>query len=53
MQRRRFIQSMAALAAAGALPFNLSPAFAAVSVDDLPELKGELTLYLGRGEGSL
>jgi iron(III) transport system substrate-binding protein len=53
MQRRRFIQSMAALAAAGALPFNLSPALAAVSVDELPELKGELTLYLGRGEGGL
>jgi iron(III) transport system substrate-binding protein len=44
---------MAALAAAGALPFNLSPALAAVSVDELPELKGELTLYLGRGEGGL
>ena len=53
MQRRRFIQSMAALAAAGALPFNLTQAFAAVSVDDLPKLKGELTLYLGRGEGGL
>lgn len=53
MQRRRFIQSMAALAAVGALPFNLNSAFAAVSVDDLPELKGELTLYLGRGEGGL
>jgi iron(III) transport system substrate-binding protein len=44
---------MAALAAAGALPFNLNPALAAVSVDELPELKGELTLYLGRGEGGL
>jgi iron(III) transport system substrate-binding protein len=44
---------MAALAAAGALPFNLTQAFAAVSVDDLPKLKGELTLYLGRGEGGL
>lgn len=53
MQRRRFIQSMAALAAAGVLPFNLTQAFAAVSVDDLPKLKGELTLYLGRGEGGL
>jgi iron(III) transport system substrate-binding protein len=53
MQRRRFIQSLAALAAAGALPFNLTPALAAVSVDELPELKGELTLYLGRGEGGL
>jgi iron(III) transport system substrate-binding protein len=44
---------MAALAAAGALPFNLTQAFAAVSVDDLPKLKGELSLYLGRGEGGL
>lgn len=54
MQRRTFIQSMAALAAAGALPLGISNAFAGtVSVDTLPELKGELTLYLGRGEGGL
>jgi iron(III) transport system substrate-binding protein len=53
MQRRRFIQSMAALAAAGALPFNISTVAAAISANDLPELKGELNLYLGRGEGGL
>jgi iron(III) transport system substrate-binding protein len=40
------------------LPLPLSRALAAnianpVSVDDLPKLKGELTLYLGRGEGGL
>lgn len=57
MQRRSFIQSMAALAAAGALPMSLNTVLAnpasAVSVEALPELKGELTLYLGRGEGGL
>lgn len=53
MQRRRFIQSMAVLAAAGALPFNISTVAAAISANDLPELKGELNLYLGRGEGGL
>jgi len=42
----------------GSLPLPLSRALAAdianpVSVDDLPKLKGELTLYLGRGEGGL
>nr|WP_247655205.1 extracellular solute-binding protein [Pseudoalteromonas sp. MMG007] len=40
------------------MPLPLSRALAAnianpVSVDDLPKLKGELTLYLGRGEGGL
>jgi iron(III) transport system substrate-binding protein len=57
MQRRTFVQSMAALAAAGALPMSLNTVLAnpasAVSVESLPELKGELTLYLGRGEGGL
>jgi iron(III) transport system substrate-binding protein len=57
MHRRSFIQSMAALAAAGTLPLSLSQVLAApasaVSVEALPELKGELTLYLGRGEGGL
>lgn len=57
MQRRTFIQSLAALAAAGALPLNFSHVLAdpasAVSVDELPKLEGELTLYLGRGEGGL
>ena len=60
MKRRTFIQGLAALGVAGALPLSLSRAFAAdiaivnpVSVDTLPKLKGALTLYLGRGEGGL
>ncbi len=55
MQRRQFIQSLSALAVANALPFNqvLATTANAYSVKDLPELKGELTLYLGRGEGGL
>lgn len=57
MQRRIFIQSLAALAAAGTVPFSINRVLAdpasAVSVEALPELKGELTLYLGRGEGGL
>ncbi|MGK7294833.1 MAG: extracellular solute-binding protein [Candidatus Wenzhouxiangella sp. M2_3B_020] len=60
MRRRALLRS---LALAGLLPSL--PAFAAmradgssagpapVSVDDLPKLSGELTLYLGRGEGGL
>ena len=57
MQRRQFIQSLAALAAAGTLPMGLGQALAAqaasVSVEQLPKLEGELTLYLARGEGGL
>ena len=58
MERRTFIQGLAAMGAMGALPLSLSQAFAAtvansVSVEDLPKLKGALTLYLGRGEGGL
>ncbi|MCG7544246.1 extracellular solute-binding protein [Pseudoalteromonas sp. MM17-2] len=58
MKRRTFIQGLAALGVAGALPLPLSRAFAAttaspVSVDQLPRLEGKLTLYLGRGEGGL
>jgi iron(III) transport system substrate-binding protein len=57
MQRRTFIQTLAALAAAGALPLNIRQVLAdparALSVDELPKLEGELTLYLGRGEGGL
>ena len=60
MRRRALLRS---LALAGLLPSL--PAFATmragggsaaavpVSVDDLPNLSGELTLYLGRGEGGL
>ena len=58
MERRTFIQRLAALGVIGSLPLPLSQAFAntvtnPVSVDDLPKLKGDLTLYLGRGEGGL
>lgn len=58
--RRHFLKS-AALGAAGFLPGvagylraqEAGGAAAGVSVDDLPEIKGDLTLYLGRGEGGL
>lgn len=57
MQRRAFLQSIAALGAASSLPFIASHSWAlsaqSVSVDSLPKLEGELTLYLGRGEGGL
>ncbi|MBV1910809.1 MAG: extracellular solute-binding protein [Kangiellaceae bacterium] len=57
MQRRTFIQNLAAYSAIGACPALLSPSLAAsvssVSVEQLPKLEGELTLYLGRGEGGL
>lgn len=48
---------MAASSAMASLPLVPSRAFAqagqAVSVEELPPLEGELTLYLGRGEGGL
>jgi len=58
VERRTFIQGLAALGVMGSLPLPLTRAFAntvhnPVSVDDLPKLKGDLTLYLGRGEGGL
>ncbi|TGE84017.1 ABC transporter substrate-binding protein [Pseudoalteromonas sp. KS88] len=58
MKRRTFIQGLAAMGAMGALPLPLSQAFATtvanpVSVENLPKLRGALTLYLGRGEGGL
>jgi len=58
--RRHFLKS-AALGVAGFLPVT-APLLRAgepdatstgVSVDDLPLIKGDLTLYLGRGEGGL
>ncbi|GGD52869.1 substrate-binding domain-containing protein [Lacimicrobium alkaliphilum] len=56
MQRRTFIQGLVAASALSSIP--LTRAFAesrvsAVSVEQLPLLKGQLTLYLGRGEGGL
>jgi len=58
VQRRTLIQALASLGALGGLPLIGNPVFAntrmdPVSVNDLPALKGELTLYLGRGEGGL
>ena len=58
MKRRTFIQGLAALGVVGSMPLPLSRAFAAspvspISVNDLPALEGDLTLYLGRGEGGL
>jgi len=59
MDRRAFLQGASAL---GALGFagglagcsgGGGEAPAALSVDDLPELTGDLTVYLGRGEGGL
>ncbi|MFB4203734.1 ABC transporter substrate-binding protein [Arhodomonas sp. KWT2] len=61
MQRRRFLQALTALgvmggplrALAATTPGAGSAARTAVSVDELPPLEGELTVYLGRGEGGL
>ena len=65
MRRRHFIAAGAALTASAALPAwsranpanpkqgVAAPSAAGVSADELPSLKGKLTLYLGRGEGGL
>ncbi|MCG8312639.1 MAG: extracellular solute-binding protein [Pseudomonadales bacterium] len=59
MKRRTFINTMATASAMALAPSSLtiSQALAttnvAVSVKDLPPLAGDLTLYLGRGEGGL
>lgn len=60
MQRRAFLQGAAAMGALGAFgPLagcsrqDAEKARKALSVDELPELKGDLTVYLGRGEGGL
>lgn len=58
MKRRLFLQSMASVGAMGSIPWTTPWAVAAntaaaPSVDQLPPLKGKLTLYLGRGEGGL
>ncbi|GAA4824728.1 iron ABC transporter substrate-binding protein [Marinicella pacifica] len=57
MQRRQFIQGMAVAGLGATLPWSLASAVnavqQAVSVNSLPKLVGELTLYLGRGEGGL
>ncbi|WGL17767.1 extracellular solute-binding protein [Microbulbifer bruguierae] len=57
MQRRDFLHSLAAVGALSCLPsaraLAASPVASAISVEQLPALEGELTLYLGRGEGGL
>lgn len=56
MKRRDFLHALAATGALGAWPgFTSGSASraAAPSVERLPALKGELSLYLGRGEGGL
>lgn len=56
MQRRTFIQYLTAGAAGGLFLPNQNiwaEAGNSVSVEQLPKLKGKLTLYLGRGEGGL
>jgi len=59
VQRRVFLQSLLAAGAFGLIPAGRSlattPPVAAdtLSVDQLPPMEGDLTLYLGRGEGGL
>ncbi|MGL6162189.1 ABC transporter substrate-binding protein [Microbulbifer sp.] len=55
MQRRAFLQSLAVVGAIGLFPQRRSLAAdaKALSVEQLPPLEGDLTLYLGRGEGGL
>lgn len=56
MQRRTFLQGLAAAGALGSLPvssLSFANTIASVSVESLPKLEGDLTLYLGRGEGGL
>ncbi|MBN8431097.1 extracellular solute-binding protein [Microbulbifer salipaludis] len=57
MQRRAFLHNLAAVGAISCLPMSIQRSFAAqavaVSVEQLPKLEGEITLYLGRGEGGL
>lgn len=56
MQRRTFLRGVGAAGLLGTLPLASQLSFAAtgpVSVTQLPSLEGDLTLYLGRGEGGL
>lgn len=56
MQRRLFLQGLAAAGALGSIPLGFAHTLsqaASVSVESLPKLEGDLTLYLGRGEGGL
>lgn len=55
MYRRTLLNNLIAAGALTAVPGGVAWAADAVpvSVDSLPKLKGDLTLYLGRGEGGL
>ena len=53
MQRRSLSQLLLASAIAPLPTYLAGQTQTSVSVNDLPPLKGELTLYLGRGEGGL
>lgn len=56
MQRRLFLQALTGAGLLGGLPLSvrvLAREAEALSVTQLPALEGELTLYLGRGEGGL
>lgn len=55
MRRRDLLQGLTALGVLGAWPLGTlgRDAGGVVSVESLPALEGELTLYLGRGEGGL
>ncbi len=56
MQRRTFLRGLGMAGLASGLPLISPFSFASTgptSVDSLPKLKGDLTLYLGRGEGGL
>ncbi|MEW9797958.1 ABC transporter substrate-binding protein [Alteromonas sp. CYL-A6] len=56
MHRRTFLRGVGAAGILGALPFSSRFSLAAtgpLSVTQLPALEGDLTLYLGRGEGGL
>lgn len=55
MQRRDLLRGLTALGIIGTWPPGVmgKDSGGAVSVESLPALEGELTLYLGRGEGGL
>lgn len=57
MQRRAFLHNLASVGAISCLPMSIGRSYAAgagaVSVEQLSPLEGDITLYLGRGEGGL
>ncbi len=53
IDRRDFLKSLAALGGLGLSGAWLRAAAEALPADDLPALRGDLSVYLGRGEGGL